>query len=81
MSNRRQSDAFCYQGMEYVYESHAEWLDSVYLPTNLSRLRKCYKYVAAELIKRDILPHPAEATYFVWADITKVTDPATGQPW
>ena len=51
----------------------SEWLDTVYFPTNLSRLRKAHKYVEEELRKRGIIPHPAEATFFIWADFRKVS--------
>ncbi len=49
-----------------------DWLDNVYFPTNISRMRKSYDYCKERLEKMGVVVHPGKATYFIWADLSKV---------
>ena len=50
-----------------------EWLDTVYFPTNLSRLSAAYNYTRKRLIAMGIKVHHAKAGFFIWADFSHVS--------
>lgn len=51
----------------------SEWIDDVYMPTNLARMRDNYKQMTGCLVKLGIPYVEARAGLFVFADFRKVS--------
>lgn len=54
-----------------------EWIDSVFLPTNLARMKESYKHCASRLESLGVHVHRSSAAFFVWADFSKFLKPLT----
>ncbi|KAL2806234.1 putative inactive 1-aminocyclopropane-1-carboxylate synthase-like protein 2 isoform 2, partial [Daubentonia madagascariensis] len=54
-----------------------EWIDTVYLPTNHSRLRNAHRYITNELQKLEIPFLYRGSGLYVWISLKKYLDPCT----
>ncbi|XP_074660255.1 1-aminocyclopropane-1-carboxylate synthase-like protein 1 [Tubulanus polymorphus] len=52
--------------------SDKEWLDSVYFPTNLQRMKECYDYMRGKLESIGIPVLDSKGAFFLWVQFGKV---------
>ena len=55
----------------YSRSQDRKWLDSVYFPTNLARLKSSYDLAVSRLSQLHVTVYPAQAGLFLWADFSR----------
>ncbi|XP_055954331.1 1-aminocyclopropane-1-carboxylate synthase-like protein 1 isoform X2 [Patella vulgata] len=58
------------QRLEYLI-SDTDWIEKEYLPVYQRRLRESFDIVKQRLEKHGIRVYPSQASFFIWADVTK----------
>ncbi|KAK6169538.1 hypothetical protein SNE40_020576 [Patella caerulea] len=58
------------QRLEYLI-SDTDWVEKDYLPVYQRRLRESFDVVKQRLEKHGIRVYPSQASFFIWADVTK----------
>ena len=51
-----------------------EWLDEVYFPTNIQRMKCSYDYTVNRLSAMKIPVRKTKAAFFIWADFNSILD-------
>ncbi|XP_064635185.1 1-aminocyclopropane-1-carboxylate synthase-like protein 1 [Lineus longissimus] len=57
--------------------SDRDWMNNVYFPTNLARMRRARKLMKEGLEDVGIKVYPSKAGFFIWADFSEVLHPLT----